>query len=583
MAELALGELARPAANGPTRAFRRLGELLVERGLALQGRPDVDAVVVVFVELAQADQLRAELLDHVGVGGVFEDVFHLAGVLLQVEQLPFRRRGRVAGARRAHRQAVVEDQFMLVCPHAEVRRHAEVRHVQPVAVVHALWPVGGRLAPQDGPNASALHVLGDRHAGVVQERLGEVDVHDDGVAGRARLDLTRVADEEWHPQRFLVHEPLVEHPVLAEVEPLVGRVDHDRILREALGVEVVQHAFEVVVDGRHAAKVALDVDLVALLDACLARQPLGLSAVRGVTHADLLRDAFDRLAAVAVIVEQRRRFGDVGVLVHLGVLLVVLEHVVRGFVVVHEAERLVLRPLFEKLQRHVGDDVGDVALVLAPLAHFGHIGVEVLALPGQDVPVVEPRRLAPQMPLAHHPRVVSRLLQQFRERLLRAVEPVEPTAPVLVAVLARGDCRAAGRTDRVRAEAVVQPHALGRQAIDVRRLVDPAAVAADGRRGVVVGHDEQDVRPFGRRGLRGHCPSGRKRSGAGGYRPDEVATRDVFSGHEYLLWRRFMRRPYFAPGEYTGGEMSRTVLLGTVNHRRSALSICSPMRRRLAM
>ena len=46
-------------------------------------------------------------------------------------------------------------------------------------------------------------------------------------------------------------------------------------------------------------------------------------------------------------------------------------------------------------------------------------------------------------------------------------------------------------------EAVVEPHALAGQAVDVRRLVDPPAVGADGVGRVIVGHDEEDVRAVG--------------------------------------------------------------------------------------
>ena len=66
-----------------------------------------------------------------------------------------------------------------------------------------------------------------------------------------------------------------------------------------------------------------------------------------------------------------------------------------------------------------------------------------------------------------------------------------------MAVLAGQDAGPAGRADRVDAEAGVQPHALAGDAVEIRRLVDPAAVGADGVCRMVVGHDEQDVRPRG--------------------------------------------------------------------------------------
>src|SRR5205823_861921 len=53
----------------------------------------------------------------------------------------------------------------------------------------------------------------------------------------------------------------------------------------------------------------------------------------------------------------------------------------------------------------------------------------------------------------------------------------------------------AGRADRVGDEALREAHAFLREAVEVRRLVDLAAVSADGVGGVVVGHDVEDVRP----------------------------------------------------------------------------------------
>ena len=49
---------------------------------------------------------------------------------------------------------------------------------------------------------------------------------------RARLDARRPADEKRHPDRLLVHEPLVEQAVVAEEESLVARVDDDRVSGE---------------------------------------------------------------------------------------------------------------------------------------------------------------------------------------------------------------------------------------------------------------------------------------------------------------------------------------------------------------
>jgi hypothetical protein len=50
-----------------------------------------------------------------------------------------------------------------------------------------------------------------------------------------------------------------------------------------------------------------------------------------------------------------------------------------------------------------------------------------------------------------------------------------------------------GCTDSIRTEAVVKAHALVGDPIEIRRPIDPTAVATHGMGSVVVGHDEQNV------------------------------------------------------------------------------------------
>ncbi len=98
------------------------------------------------------------------------------------------------------------------------------------------------------------------------------------------------------------------------------------------------------------------------------------------------------------------------------------------------------------------------------------------------------------MPLADHRRLIPRLLEQLRERLLASVEALrDEVRPVQVAVLPRQDRRPARRADRVGHERVAEQHPLARDPINVRRLVDLRPVRADRMGSVVVGHDEQDV------------------------------------------------------------------------------------------
>jgi len=98
----------------------------------------------------------------------------------------------------------------------------------------------------------------------------------------------------------------------------------------------------------------------------------------------------------------------------------------RRFVVEHEKKRLAPRPILDERYPEIRDDVGDVSPSVGRLAirRVEH-RVHVHALSGEDVPDVEPRRIAAQMPLPNHARVVAGPLEQLRDREPRAVEAIE--------------------------------------------------------------------------------------------------------------------------------------------------------------
>ena len=124
----------------------------------------------------------------------------------------------------------------------------------------------------------------------------------------------------------------------------------------------------------------------------------------------------------------------------------------------------------------------------------------VLTLLGKDPPFVEAHRVVTlavaEVPLPEDRGLVPSGLQDRREGRLGTVEGrAQGRHAVDVVVRPGQDRRAARGADRVGAEAVVEAHPLGRQAVEVRRLVHPAAVRADRVRRVVIGHHEHDVRP----------------------------------------------------------------------------------------
>lgn len=153
------------------------------------------------------------------------------------------------------------------------------------------------------------------------------------------------------------------------------------------------------------------------------------------------------VGAARVIVVQGRWLGDFNILELLGVFRVGRPFSMGRLVVVHEEERLVLGTLLKELGREVGDEVGRVAVQGLARAAFDEIRVHVLALSGQDAPIVKARGIAGQMPLTDDAGVVAGGLQVFRQRRLAAVKAVEYGHAILVAVLASEYRRATRRAN----------------------------------------------------------------------------------------------------------------------------------------
>ena len=64
------------------------------------------------------------------------------------------------------------------------------------------------FALQQWHETAALHRVGDRQAGEIKKRRGEIDVGHNFVGRDAGLD-ARTADDQGHTQARLVHETLV--------------------------------------------------------------------------------------------------------------------------------------------------------------------------------------------------------------------------------------------------------------------------------------------------------------------------------------------------------------------------------------
>ena len=171
---------------------------------------------------------------------------------------------------------------------------------------------------------------------------------------------------------------------------------------------------------------------------------------------------------------------------------------VRRLVVAHQQERPRPVALLQPAQRVVGHDVGGVARDHLALGHLHHLGVVVAPLAGKHGPVVESgwpvRRALPEVPLADVRGLVAGGLQQLGEGLQAVVHHRGQRGHAVHVVVGAGQDRGPARgADRVGAEAVVEAHATGGDAVELGCAIDAAAVAAHRVRRMVVAHDEQNV------------------------------------------------------------------------------------------
>ena len=105
------------------------------------------------------------------------------------------------------------------------------------------------------------------------------------------------------------------------------------------------------------------------------------------------------------------------------------------------------------------------------------------------------------MPLAEHDRVVSGGLKELRRGLLGSVENIKDGRSVHVGIFSRQHRGSARGANRVAHKRVVEADAVAAELVEARCQVDLRSVSRDRVRGVVICHDEQDVRAL-RRGLR---------------------------------------------------------------------------------
>ena len=178
---------------------------------------------------------------------------------------------------------------------------------------------------------------------------------------------------------------------------------------------------------------------------------------------------------------------------------------------VRDVERLVRQvqqerlraPSRDELQRPAVQPVGHVPVDLELPPVDVHYGVEVRPLTLETDPVIKAgaaRVVEAHVPLADERRLVPRLPQAAGERHQGVADHVQAELVVIddavpMGVLPREEAGAARRAEGRGDEEVAEQDALARQAVDVWRLGERVAGGAERIPALIVGDDEDDVRP----------------------------------------------------------------------------------------
>ena len=347
--------------------------------------------------------------------------------------------------------------------------------------------VGRAAGAQQRQHRLALQIGGDRGSRCFKKCRREVEVlHQFGRDAACGRD-PGPAHEEGHAKALLVHPAFVEPAVLAEEPTLVAGVDDQSVVGDGEAVELGKKRANRVVDALGGAQIVLGVTLKLPRgeSARVHRADRGGKSVifRRVTRVHRLagsqrkagklgghpliervgldpghggRGGIDEMqlagrdlevvvpgkvarnlhllhraghAATGVVVEQRRRLGDLDAVEQLVVARLRHPVSVRRLVVNQQRERLPAllgprRQRVEPLDGLVVNDVGHMTFALGLHAIDDEGRIPVVTLANEHIPMIEPGWIALKMPLADDLGAVARGLQKLGESLLRAIELV---------------------------------------------------------------------------------------------------------------------------------------------------------------
>ena len=390
---------------------------------------------------------------------VVEQVVRLRGVGLEVVELVLHR-------------PVVPDVLVPTPPRAE---HGRVlREAAPERFVVRVLASGGSLAGQRGEEGLPAHVARSRNVGDLQKRRCEVDVRDRPVDGRAGLDEPRCPREQRNPHRGFVGGLLADETVFAEREAVVGHVERQRRVGDAGRIELVHHRADALVEREQ----RLTVLPVEGVEPGWAAEPE--VAAEDVVHPANAVALFAHPVRFVPVVRRGvghrlrvldRRVGVSALMTGRGA-----EPGVWGLVGEIEEERFVAAPVPEPPERVLRQDVGDVAVVLYPVAVDVELGVDVVALFLEAHPAVERRpgfgAVDPErVPLPDEGGLVAGVLEVVdEERVVVGPGMLVVDDAVFVGVLTGEDGGPARRTQRRADRRVREVCAPVRHPVHVRRL-----------------------------------------------------------------------------------------------------------------
>ena len=106
-----------------------------------------------------------------------------------------------------------------------------------------------------------LHVVGNFCPGDIEESLPIVKILDHQFRFGTGSSNSRPLYDQWHLHRLVVHPTLVEPAMISNEEPLVGRVNNDRVAVEADVLKRIHDRADAFVDTFYAAQIVLGVAL----------------------------------------------------------------------------------------------------------------------------------------------------------------------------------------------------------------------------------------------------------------------------------------------------------------------------------